>query len=298
MSERAERYTAFDKFYEESQALFESYAKSSPDNSHLARLYSLCICPGGRYGGLNRREVEIFYGNRPFDSVTKVGDNLQKTEKLETAHGATLSYQRTDDGQVLCCLYPAASENFRPPEDFILLGLIKNPADLERESKKHWKFFLSYMQVTCLDGKPNTLHKVRVFFLRNFKECVVDKTLQKRKASKIFGEIAKFTATVGLSGFIILLVTWSKESFDSKKIEEERQELLSIYSSIERNAKATAENSAAIQSAIQSLDQNMKTEIQVLSDAASKNTARIEDAISQQSAREEIDKVGEQDVQK
>jgi hypothetical protein len=281
MTDRAKRYAAFDKFYKGAKELFKTYADSTPECKHLGDLYSLCICPGGRHGGLNKREVEIFYGNRPFDSVTTIGKNLEPTEKLETAHGATLSYQRTDDGQVLCCLYPAVSENFRPPEDFILLGIVKNPATLERESKRHWKTFLAYMQVTCLDGKPSIFQRIRVFCIRNFKERVVNGTVQRRKASEVTGEIVKYAATVGLSGFIILFVTWAKESSDSEQAEKHRQEMLRIYSNIQASTQLIATTSEAIEAEIQRLGQNTSKNVQVLNDAISKNTTRIENAISQ-----------------
>lgn len=281
MTDRAKRYAAFDKFYEGAEELFRTYSDSSQECKHLGDLYSLCICPGGRSGGRNKRKVEIFYGNRPFDSVTTIGKNLQPTEKLETAHGATLSYQRTDDGQVLCCLYPAASENFRPPEDFILLGVVKNPATLKSKSKQHWKAFLAYMQVTCLDGKPSIFQRIRVFYLRNFKERVVNETVQRRKASEVTGDIVKYAATVGLSGFIILFVTWAKESSDSDQAEEYRQEMLSIYSNIQASTQLIAKTSEAIEAELQRLDQNTSKSLQVLNDAISKNTNRIESAISQ-----------------
>ncbi len=281
MTDRTKRYAAFDKFYKGAKEIFETYADSTPECKRLGDLYSLCICPGERHGGLNKREVEILYGNRPFDSVTTIGKNLQATKKLETAHGATLFYQRTDDGQVLCCLYPAASENFRPPEDFILLGVVKNPATLERESKRHWKTFLAYMQVTCLDGKPSILQRIRVFYIRNFKERVVNGTVQRRKASEVTGEIVKYAATVGLSGFIILFFTWAKELSDSEQVEKNRQELLSIYSNIQASTQLIAKTSEAIEAEIQRLDQNASKNLQVLNDAISINTTRIENAISQ-----------------
>ncbi|RXK88507.1 hypothetical protein EST62_03100 [Chlorobaculum sp. 24CR] len=281
MTDRAKRYAAFDKFYGDAKELFESYADSTPECKHLGDLYSLCICPGGRHGGLDKRKVEIFYGNRPFDSVTTIDKNLQPTKKLETAHGATLSYQRTDDGQVLCCLYPAASENFRPPEDFIILGVVKNPATLTSESKRHWKKFLAYMQVTCLDGKPSIFQRIRVFYIRNFKECVVNGTVQRRKASEFTGKIVQYAATVGLSGFIILFVTLAKESSDSTQAEKNRQEMLRIYSNIQASTQLIAKNSEAIEAEIQRLDQNTSKNLQLLNDAVSKNTTRSENAISQ-----------------
>lgn len=249
MTDRAKRYAAFDKFYEDAKELFESYADSTPECKRLGDLHSLCICPGWRHGGLDKRIVEIFYGNRPFDSVTTIDKNLQPTKKLETAHGATLSYERTDDGQVLCDLYPAASENFRPPEDFIRLGVVKNPATLKSKSKQHWKTFLAYMQVTCLDGKPSIFQRIRVFYIRIFKERFVNGTVQRRKASEFTGAIVKKAALVA--------------------------------SLFQASSYIIAKTSEAIEAVIQRIDQNTSKNLRVLNDADSKNTTRIENAISQ-----------------
>lgn len=280
MTDRSSRYAAFDDFREGAKELFQKHAESTPEYKRLDNLYSLCICPGGRFGGSNKKEVEIFFGNRPFDSVTEIGENLQKINKLETAHGATLSYQRTDDGQVLCTLSPAASENYRPKEDFIFLGIVKDPAELKKKSKRHWKIFLAYMESTCLDGKPNLCQKARVFYLRNFKESVVQKTLQRRPASVVSGEILKYTATVGLSGFVILLVTWVKESGNAAQITQRHQELVSAYAQIEENTSSIAKSAAALEIKVKGLVENNSKNMQDLGEIISRKTMQLERAIS------------------
>ncbi|MFC7367714.1 hypothetical protein [Vreelandella zhaodongensis] len=276
MTDRANRYAAFDNFREGSKDLFEAYAKSTESSLRLDSLYSFYVSPGGRYGGRNKKIVDVFYGNRPFDSITETGVNFQTIRKLETARGATLSYQRTDDGLVLCSLSPAASENFHHPEDFILLDMVKNPTELERKSKRHWRMFQAYMESTCLDGKPTFFQKILVFYLRNFKEFVADKTLQKRRASVFFREIAKYTVTVGLSGFIILMVNWSKDSIDSNQALERHHEVLSVYSNIAENAKIIAKSSEAIDARIKILDQTTSDNLQSLSLTILESASRIE----------------------
>ncbi|MCG9769357.1 hypothetical protein L1D59_12190 [Pseudoalteromonas piscicida] len=279
MTDRAERYKKFDEFYEDSKDLFEAYSKASESSVRLDGLYSFYVSPGGRHGGLNKKIVDVFYGKRPFDSTTTMGTNFQKIEKLETAHGATLSYQRTDDGQVLCTLSPAASENFHHPEDFILLSKIKNPTELKRKSKWHWEMFQAYMESTCLDGRPSVFQKLAVFYLRNFKEYVANKTLHKRRATVFFREIAKYTATVGLSGFIILIVTWSKDSVESSQAAERHLELLNAYSHIDDNVRAIASYSEAIEKSIVGLDKRTNDNLESLTSAIFESALKIESSI-------------------
>ena len=279
MTDRATRYKKFNEFYEGSKDLFKAYSKASESSVRLDNLYSFYVSPGGRLGGLNKKIIEVFYGNRPFDSTTTMGRNFQKIEKFEVARGATLSYQRTDDGQVLCTLSPAASENFHHPEDFILLNKVKNPADLERKSKWHWKMFQAYMESTCLDGRPGVFQKILVFYLRNFKEYVENKTLHKRRSTVFLREMAKYTATVGLSGFIILIVTWSKDSIESSQAAERHQELLNVYSHIDDNVRAIAKHSEAIEESVVGLDKRTNDNLDSLISAILESASKIESSI-------------------
>lgn len=279
MSDRQNRYIAFEQFYKESKGLFEAYANSTR-SERLGNLYSFYVRPGGRFGGVDKKIVEIFYGSRPFDSVTKIADGSQTIRKLERAHGASLKYQRTDDGQVLCSLIPASSENFRHPEDFILLDIVKNPAELRSKSKLHWRFFQAYMESTCLDGNPSLLQKLWVVYLRNFKECVVDQTLQKRRSTKFFIEIAKYTLTVGLSGFIILLITWFKDSTNSNQSTERHQEVLRIYSNLADSARSIAESTKKINERVEFSNQEASENLKLLNIAITESTSRIEKAIT------------------
>lgn len=289
MTDRASRYKNFDRFREASEELFEAYSKASERSVRLANLYSFYVSPGGRFGGMNKKIVDVFYGNRPFDSITELGANFQKIEKFETAHGATLSYQRTDDGQVLCTLSPAASENFHYPEDMIILEKVKNPAELERKSKWHWRMFQAYMESTCLDGRPTIFQNLLAFYLRNFKECVVNETLQKRKVTVFFREIAKYTATVGLSGFIILIVTWSKDSIESNQATERHRELLNAYSNIEDNAQVTAKNSKAIEERISVLDQTINDNLKLLRSAILGSSSKLERSLDDIREKNEVE---------
>lgn len=220
MSDRIKRIADFDAFREKAKELFDSFAQVDSSNKRLHDLFSLCICPGGRNGGHDKKSVEVFYGNRPIDVVTDTGE-----ERLETAHGATLSYYRTDDGHALCRLYPAKSENQQPVEDLILLDYIKEPSSLEAKSASHWKMFISYMEATCIDGDPNVLQRLRIFYIKNFKQYIVGKVVQETRALRLSKEVLKYVLTIGLSGFLILIFTMIKGRLDDKQSESRYHEI-------------------------------------------------------------------------
>ena len=260
---RIDRIKSFDEFRENAKESFGAYAKSDSSNERLDKLFSLCICPGGRDGGLNKKIVEVFYGNRPIDSVEEVGENWQTITRLETAHGATLSYFRTDDGHVICNLYPAKSENQRPLEEVILLDYLSDPRLLKDRSKLHWKMFVAYMESTCIDGAPNILQRLRVFYLRNFKRYVQDKIVKSRKAVDLIKELSKYVLTVGLSGFIILFVTIIKDGLDSKAQDTEVQELQSVSEQTLGELEVISGRTAA-------LDENLSEVVRLLQALSSK----------------------------
>ena len=194
MPGRLDRIDEFDKFKNNAERIFDALSKSDKSHARLNPLFSLCVCPGGRHGGLDEKRIEVFYGNRPIGEKKTITKDFDVQITLEIAHGATLFYLRTDHGHVVCNLYPAKSENQRPREDFILLDYIKDPAQLEHRAKSHWKMFISYMEATCIDGNPTFTQKCRVFYLKNFKRYVADGITQDRKCwtglKKLFGAVS------------------------------------------------------------------------------------------------------------
>ncbi len=279
MSDRKSRYIAFEQFHKASKGLFEGYANSTKDK-RLADLYSFYVRPGGRSGGFDKKIVEIYYGNRPIGSITKIVDGFKPIRTLEKAHGATLQYQRTDDGQVLCILIPASSENFHHSEDFIVLDMINNPIKLTKKSKWHWRLFQAYMESTCLDGKPNYSQKILTAYLRTFKKYVVNNTLQKRRSTRFLYDITKYTLTVGLSGFIILLITWIKESGDDNQAVETQQEVLKAYYDISNSVRKISDISMKINENFELHNEEITGNLKLMNSNISENTAAIKEEIS------------------
>lgn len=272
MTNRQSRYTDFKQFSEEAKDLFESYSKLDQKSKRLEGLYSFYARAGGRYGGVDKRIVEVFYGNKPFDSFIEIGAESRTIKKLAMERGSTLLYQRTDDGQVLCSLYPATSENFHPIEDFIFLDIIKNPAELKSKSQWHWKIFQAYMECTCLDGNPSYYQKILVWYLRNFKQYIVDKTLQKCKATVFFCGLAKYVLTVGLSGFIIFFVTQSK---DSTSDDQKHQEIMNANSRTFNGLQEIVNTSKIIENKMDVHGKKINDNLKSLDYSISENATKI-----------------------
>lgn len=186
------------------------------DSRHksLERIYPFYVLPGGRAGGVDKRVFEVFYGQRPFEKVTELvqgkGPLPKIHERLLTERGATLLYERSDDGMVLCTLYPAASENYRPREDAIILAIIRDTHVLTGAPiiERHWRVFMSYMQCTCLEGDPTIGDRLRVWWLLSTRRLIVDNKTEIAKVWTVCSHILMFSVSVGLSGFLLAIVQW------------------------------------------------------------------------------------------
>lgn len=263
MSNRHARINSYKDFRDKCNELFQSLADSDKSHTRLKSLFNLSICPKGRAGAVNEKQIEVFYGNRPIGTATTIDGNFQRQTKTEIAHGATLSYDRTDDGHIICSLYPAASENQRPIEDFILLDYIKNPGQLDKKYKKHWKFFTAYMEGTCIDGSPKIHQRIRLFYLRNFKQYAKGSVIQQRKSVLFFKEILKYVLTIGLSGFLLLVFTFVKDKIEDDaqqtQITAKELQIKLIVSDVKLAIKNNAENASISNGLLSNIS---KTEIQ------------------------------------
>jgi hypothetical protein len=243
---RIERIKLFKKFRDEIfLSTFNDFHEKDERAEQFNKAYSLHKFRGDRSNKLNERSVDVFFGNRAYETITRGSEWKALTES-----GATLLYKRNDDGYVTVFLYPANPENQSQKEDFILLHKRLNPNELLRKSvlSNHWKIFISYMECTSLDGSPTSMDKLRISYLKLVKQLVIKNKVQQSRIKSYFFEIFKFVLTVGLSGFIIYLVTLSqkddnvienKESIElQKNIEQDIHKTNSILDSINVNLKS------------------------------------------------------------
>ncbi len=249
MSHRSQRIKDFKEFFDEVKTQVTELASSEASHKRLDPLFNLCIVSGGRHGGVNDKQIEIFYGNRAIGVSKSAALGKGISTRTETAHGATLEYYLTDDAHVICNLYPATSENQRPLEEAIQLEFIKEPKSLYGKLDGHWKMFIAYMETSCIDGQPSKIQRLRVFFLKNFKVYLVDRTIQEKKIKLFIKGTLKFVFNVGLSGFLLLVIAtkYSKEEkYETQAIlrgmdsliTQTNNTLLGTNALLEKNAEA------------------------------------------------------------
>lgn len=201
---RQNRKDDFDEFYRTAVATFTSFRDNDSRAEKFERIYMLSVCPGSRAGGTNDRVVEVFWGSRPFRTIT-----LGRTWTAITEYGATLLFERDDNEFVIISLFPANTDNRKPIESSVSLKLWVDPIKLRDEAylKKFWDDFIAYMEHTSLDGNPNILQRLRVSYLRIFMHLVIDNKWTPTKFSVFGREVFKWVLTVGLSGVIIYFLT-------------------------------------------------------------------------------------------
>jgi hypothetical protein len=91
------------------------------------------------------------------------------------------------------------------------------------------------MEYTSLDGSPTSMDKLRIGYIKLVKQLVIKNKVQQSRIKSYFSEIFKFVLTVGLSGFIIYLVTLSQK--DDNVIEN--QESIELQKNIEQDIHKT-----------------------------------------------------------
>lgn len=215
---RSEKYDDFQQFLKESNKLFKELMMDDEDSIYFDKQYSLCIVPGGWNGGIDKRILEVFYGSRPYDSYDsrpaieqdkEITDKSPKQMGFHVERGARLVYARTAKGNVNCTLMPATADGEKRPEAAIQLDRATDPRNLFQTKilRNHWNYFMSYMKVTSLDGDPSFLDTIRVSRMRLLNRRFKDGADVPPLIYTGLGHIAKWTATVGLSGLLIYLFT-------------------------------------------------------------------------------------------
>lgn len=140
--------------------------------------------------------------------------------------------------------------------------------------------FQAYMESTCLDGSPNYLQKILSAYLRNFKECVVNNFLQKRRSTRFLCDITKYALTIGLSGFIILLITWFKESGRNNQVVEQQQAVLKVFNDISNSARTISDASIKINENLEAHNEEITGYLKLMNSKVSENAAVIKEEIS------------------
>ena len=201
------RRGCFDIFASDAEPQFTQIAQRDPDHQSLQNIYGFHVVHGGREGGLEKQVVEVFYGNWPYDLTAEISNRdpipSRVRKRLLVEQGASLVYERVDNGSVLVTLIPAKSERFARHEEMVLLCIIRQTEKLTGIGtlKKHWRFFHSYMEYTSLDGLPTTVDYLRVWWVLFTRRLVVDGKERTPLFIQWGLKIIGYSLTVGLAGF-------------------------------------------------------------------------------------------------
>lgn len=140
------------------------------------------------------------------------------------------------------------------------------------------------MEVTCIDGEPTFFHKARVFYLKNFKQFVIEKTLQERRSFTLLKELSKFVLTVGLSGFLILVFTLFKEDIDDQRNHLKYEYIASTLDDINRASTTillSHEKNNKYLKAISKLNNENKEELEQVNIYTSEVSRLLTESLSQ-----------------
>lgn len=206
--ERNQRFKIFEDFHKKAVEIFNPYKTKGEREKYFDALYNLNVVPGGRWGGQESRVVDISWGQRIYDKEERKILCGKKQISFESEGGTTMLFYKNSDGFVSIRLYPAFTNYSQPIEDFIVWKTRLDPAKLfkKRFQKKCWNYFMAYMECTSLDGSPSIVQKIRVWYMRNFKNVVENEKRVPKKINTFLNKFFTWVMTVGFSGLVIFLL--------------------------------------------------------------------------------------------
>lgn len=260
---RLQKIKDFETFYDNSKTVFKELGENDKRVEDFQKEHMLCICPGSRAGGNEKRIVEIFWGAKAYEFETK-GKNWKSLSET----GATLFFYRNDTGDVTISLYPAKTEYRKPIEDFITLYQWVDPKKLNDSKfiKSLWNDFVSYMEATSLDGKPTRLQKIRIWYLRQFKHLVIKQTWTPTKFSEFINRVMKTSTSVIFSGAVLIFLinhmtnpTTTETETQLKQINQNLEKVSTQLDNISNNNTVLKEVPATIDSIAVKTKEILKT---------------------------------------
>jgi len=250
-----EKRQAYETFLKKSKGIFRKFHGSGPENLKLRNIYAFCIAPGSASGGIDTRILEVFYGSRPANSYPVI-QGFRVNRKIVIEYGARLQYFQLDDGNVMVSIIPARTDNMGPIEDEIIIDYIGNVKKISNYHyvRKHWEYFIAYMNQTCLAGRKTIKSRIMGLILHTCKENVIAKKINQRKIVVAAKRIFQFALSIGLSGFLLFFIANYNSSSDAKKMDD-------YYRKIIANQVNEAETFKAANMLISDTMQLMKEQI-------------------------------------
>ncbi len=224
---REKRIEAFRAFRDNAKTTFNSFKEKSSNFQKFDDVYTLCICPKGRKGGIDEKLCEVFYGSGIYDQERTLDNyfNVSTRNLFET--GATLAFSLLDDGYVLVTLNLPYTERMQPLVKEVVIDFHLDPIKLiPRRLKAYWNKFNLAMVVYSLVGEPKWYHRAHWTCWLFFQQTIKDNYLQERGCYKLAKTLANYVLSVGLSGFLIYLFTIAPQNKDQSRVEHLLERLI------------------------------------------------------------------------
>lgn len=163
------KYREFVAFHDSARIKITDIAKGLEEISYFLA-YDFVVYPGGIEHAQDKRTVEVCFGHKPYDSTygpeQQKGGETYRSIRLHTEQGASLRYELTDAGKVLCLLYPARSERIKPLVSVVLMDTLSCAEELnERTLTSHLRYLAAFMAHTSLDGDITWPQRLRYAWL-------------------------------------------------------------------------------------------------------------------------------------
>lgn len=214
--ERYRREDDFKKFSEDGQEDFLKISKKDVRSDFFKTRYNLCICPGGRDGGINDSIFEMFWGARLLSQKKTINYVQFQSEK-----GATLLIEKNSKGIAEIYLRPFSVDN--DSVSWIIYNSNVDPKKLlsHKYRKKLWQMFMAVSEKTCVDGDPSLWKTIKFSYLSFSKPKITpDGKLIRSQARNVFRTICKvfiWIIGVAFSGFAISILPHMLSNYEDKK---------------------------------------------------------------------------------
>lgn len=208
------RYRGFQQFREVIEEKFNRLCSEDRRGSYYRDRCSFNVLNSNRNGHTEDTVAEVFWGNYAYDRNTE-----SKGFHLRIASGCSLVFLRHDNGYVSIYLLPGKTENQEAVQTGYVLNKNIDPSILLNDNfiKELWGMFMAYTECTSLDGEPTWCQKATYFRLWCFRRKMTNGVITSSRLI-IFGRwIGKWVLTVGLSGLLLSLITYSLSRCEGKK---------------------------------------------------------------------------------